>query len=105
MDLRKYKLYILDYDGCLIDSMPMWRDSASSYIRYLGYTPKEDLDERIPIFTDLYCAELIKEEYHLPMTIDEIMKGIDEYVDYTIDNYDLDICVNTLWNIIKKENN
>ena len=82
MDLRKYKLYILDYDGCLIDSMPMWRDSASSYIRYLGYTPKEDLDERIPIFTDLYCAELIKEEYHLPMTIDEIMKGIDEYVDY-----------------------
>ena len=44
MDLRKYKLYILDYDGCLIDSMPMWRDSASSYIRYLGYTPKDDFD-------------------------------------------------------------
>ena len=66
MDLRKYKLYILDYDGCLIDSLPMWRDSASSYIKHLGYTPKEDLDERIPIFTDLYCAELIKEEYHLP---------------------------------------
>ena len=53
MDLRKYKLYILDYDGCLIDSLPMWRDSASSYIKHLGYTPKEDLDERIPIFTDL----------------------------------------------------
>ena len=81
MDLRKYDLYILDYDGCLIDSMPMWRDSASSFIKYLGYEPRVDLDERVPIFTDLYCAELIKEEYNIPMSIDEIMKAIDDYVD------------------------
>ena len=81
MDLRKYELYILDYDGCLIDSMPMWRDSASSFVKYLGYNPKEDLDSRIPIFTDIYCAKVVKEEYGIPMTIDEIKESIDNYVD------------------------
>lgn len=81
MDLKKYDLFILDYDGCLIDSMPMWRYSASSYIKYLGYSPKEDLDERIPIFTDIYCARVIKEEYHIPMSVSEIKDDIDRYVD------------------------
>ena len=81
MDLRKYDLYILDYDGCLIDSMPMWKYSASSYIKYLGYNPKEDLDERIPIFKDIYCAKVVKEEYNIPMSVEEIKESIDNYVD------------------------
>lgn len=38
-------------------------------------------------------------------TDDECFAEVDECVDYTIDNYDLDVCVNTLWNIIEKENN
>ena len=86
MDLKKYDLFILDYDGCLLDSMPMWRDSASSYIKYLGKIPAPDLDERIPIFTDRYCAEVIKEEYDLKPSIEEIMKDIDLFVD---NNYPL----------------
>jgi HAD superfamily hydrolase (TIGR01509 family) len=83
MDLTKYDLYILDYDGTLLDSMPMWRDSAKSYISYLGKTPAPDLDDRIPIFTDRYCAEVIKEEYNLIPTVDEILKDIDHFVDMT----------------------
>ena len=81
MDLNKYDLFILDYDGCLLDSMPMWRFSASNYIKSLGLTPKSDLDERIPIFTDRECAVILKEEYCLDKSIDLIMKEIDEFVD------------------------
>lgn len=81
MDLRKYDLYILDYDGTLIDSMPMWRSIASKYIKHLGYIPKEDLDDRIPIFTNKSCAETLKIEYDIPMSVQEIMEDISEYVD------------------------
>lgn len=81
MNLRDYKLYILDYDGSLLDSMPMWKNSASSFVKYLGHYPKEDLDDRIPVFTDRECGMVLKEEYHLEWDIDTIMKMIDEYVD------------------------
>lgn len=81
MNLRDYKLYILDYDGSLLDSMPMWKNSASSFVKYLGYNPKEDLDDRIPVFKDRECGMVLKEEYHLEWDIDTIMKMIDEYVD------------------------
>jgi len=81
MSLRDYELYILDYDGSLLDSMPMWRNSASSFVKYLGYEPKEDLDDRIPVFTDRECGITLKNEYNLDYDVDTIMKMIDDYVD------------------------
>ena len=81
MDLLKYDLYIFDYDGCLLDSMPMWRSSASNFIKSLGKEPEEGLDERIPIFTDIECGIKLKEEYNLNYDIDTIMSMINEFVD------------------------
>ena len=81
MNLLKYDLYILDYDGCLLDSMPMWRTSASDFIKNLGLIPKEDLDERIPIFTNRECGVLLKEECNLENDINSIMERINEFVD------------------------
>jgi hypothetical protein len=48
----------------------MWKYSASSYIKYLGYNPKADLDERIPIFKDIYRAKVVKEKYNIPISVE-----------------------------------
>lgn len=73
---------IFDADGTLLDSMPMWAGVASGYLSTMGIEAKEDLDERFKEMSLYQSAVLLKEEYELPLTLDEIGAGINSRVDY-----------------------
>ena len=65
MDFLKYKNYIFDFDGTLVNSMPYWISRPSEFIKYKGLNPKEDLDKRVFFFESLEAAEALKNEYNL----------------------------------------
>ncbi len=46
-NLNRFKAAVLDYDGTILDSMPMWLNAASNYLRKMGCEPSPDLDALI----------------------------------------------------------
>ena len=73
---------IFDADGTLLDSMPIWSGVGSGYLRTMGIEAREDLDERFKEISLYQSAVLLKEEYALPMTLEEIGAGINKMVDH-----------------------
>lgn len=73
---------IFDADGTLLDSMPMWSGVGSGYLNTMGIEAKEDLDERFKDMSLYQSALCLKEEYDLPLSIEEIGAGINKMVDH-----------------------
>jgi len=73
---------IFDADGTLLDSMPIWSGVGSGYLRTMGIEAKEDLDERFKEISLYQSAVLLKEEYELPLSLEEIGQGINNMVDH-----------------------
>ncbi len=77
----KHKGVIFDLDGTLLDSMPIWDNIGSKYLRTLGLAPAEDLHEKIKIMSLLQCAGLLREQYCLPYTEEKIMQQINALIE------------------------
>jgi len=73
---------IFDADGTLLDSMPIWSGVGSGYLRTLGIEAEEDLDERFKEISLYQSAVLLKEEYGLELSLEEIGAGINNMVDH-----------------------
>lgn len=73
---------IFDADGTLLDSMGIWTGVGSGYLRAMGIEAKEDLDERFKDMSLYQSARCLKEEYALPLSIEEIGAGINKMVDH-----------------------
>ncbi|MBQ2829362.1 MAG: HAD family phosphatase [Clostridia bacterium] len=79
----KIKGAIFDVDGTLLDSMFTWRHRGELYLESLGITPREGLHLDVRRLGFIKSADMIKEEYNLPLSPDEIrdemMKVVDNY--------------------------
>lgn len=67
---------IFDMDGTLLDSMWIWDTMGTEHLKYLGYEPREDFNRFFTNFTLVQAATYYKEEYGVPMEIDEIIRSI-----------------------------
>lgn len=65
---------IFDLDGTLLDSLWAWEHSGSNFVRSQGFEPPAELDEQLVQMSLLDGAQLIKETYHLPYTLEEIVE-------------------------------
>ena len=80
MKFNDYYNYVFDYDGTLIDSMEMWYGFSSDFIKSLGYKPKSDLDNRVKYLSLYDTAIILKDEYNMDDSIDDIMQKINDYI-------------------------
>jgi len=71
---------IFDMDGTLLDSMPIWKDLGPNMLRSMGVEPAPDLADRVMVLTLREGAQLCKEEYGLPLSVDEIIQQIEDRV-------------------------
>ena len=67
---------IFDLDGTLLDSTAMWDELDGIYLRSVGKQPLDGLSERLHPLTLIQAAELIKSEYKLSQTPEEILTSI-----------------------------
>ncbi len=71
---------IFDVDGTLLDTMPMWEHASENYLRSIGVTPEENLAEKLYTYTMERAAIYMKETYHLDMTTEAIVQGVNETI-------------------------
>ena len=71
---------IFDMDGTLLDSMYIWNNIASDYLKKHGVRPRADLDEKVSRMTLSQAAAYIKETYVIERTEDQIVSDVNEIV-------------------------
>ena len=67
---------VFDVDGTLLDSMDIWQEAASLYLKGIGVEPREDLGRILFPMTVEQGAAYVIEEYGLKQTKEEIAKGV-----------------------------
>ena len=72
---------IFDFDGTLFDSMFIWDTAGEVYLRSIGIEPREDLQKVLKPMSLLQSATYIREKYVIPLTVEEIMGGINHTVE------------------------
>jgi len=72
---------IFDFDGTLFDSMFIWDTAGEVYLRSIGIEPREDLQKVLKPMSLLQSATYIREKYRVPLTVEEIMDGINHTVE------------------------
>ena len=72
---------IFDFDGTLFDSMSIWETAGADYLSSLGYTAEEGLSEKLKAWSMMQSAEYLKEQYGLPMSVAEIIAGVNKTVE------------------------
>ena len=78
--LNKYKLFIVDYDGTLIDSMGMWRHLLSSFLKHNNISFDVDIDEISKEQTNSESVKYIHDNYFSNITYKELDNKMYEYV-------------------------
>ena len=74
---------IFDLDGTLLDSMFIWDTIGEEYLRSLGKEPHEDLKETFMALTLEEAAEYYREHYRVPLSVKEIVDGVNAMVEQT----------------------
>jgi HAD superfamily hydrolase (TIGR01509 family) len=72
---------IFDFDGTLFNSMFIWDTAGEVYLRSIGIEPREDLQNVLKPMSLLQSVTYIREKYVIPLTIEEIMDGINHMVE------------------------
>ena len=66
------KAAVFDLDGVLLDSMGIWNDLGARYLRSLGVTPEEGLNEILFSMSMEQGAEYLHTHYALPQSAAEV---------------------------------
>ena len=72
---------IFDFDGTLFDSMFIWDTAGEVYLRSIGKEPEANLQKILKPMSLLQSAEYIREKYHIPHSVEEIMDGVNRTVE------------------------
>lgn len=77
----KLKCAIFDFDGTLFDSMHIWESVAEIYLRSLDIVPKPTVRNDVREMCLHQSANYLREEYDLPLSVEQIMEGINQTVE------------------------
>lgn len=72
---------IFDFDGTLFDSMQIWVDAGELYLKSVGVTAERELWKKLKTMSLLQSAEYLKDAYNLPLSVKNIMDGINRVVE------------------------
>lgn len=71
---------IFDFDGTLFDTMAVWDTAGEDYLRRIGMTPKETINEELKAMSLKQAAETIREQYRIPKSTEMIIDEVNEMV-------------------------
>ena len=71
---------IFDVDGTLLDSMSVWANIGADYLRFLGYEPRENLNETFKSMSLYQAACYYQSEYAVTLSTEEIIAGVNDRI-------------------------
>ena len=72
---------IFDVDGVLLDSMTIWKDLGSKYLRNKGIKPECELNTILFSMSMEQGAIYLKERYGLSESVEEVLEGIRKMIE------------------------
>lgn len=75
----KHSVYIFDFDGTLVDSMPYWSEKMLNILRTTGTPYPDDVIRYITTLGDAGTAKYFRDGLHVPLTIEEMYAMMDSY--------------------------
>ena len=78
--LNKYKLFIVDYDGTVLDSMRMWNTMLSEFLKSENIKFDVDIDKLAKEQTNKESVEYIHENYFSNITKSELENKMYDFV-------------------------
>lgn len=72
---------IFDVDGTLLDSMFIWDTIGETYLRSLGITPRENLNQTFKNMSLYQAARHYQDEYGVSLSTDQIMAGVNQMIE------------------------
>lgn len=80
IDFSQYDLFIVDFDGTIVDTMTMWRDICPNFIRSVNKVPDSDVYLKITSKTNLEIARYIRDTYLTEYTYEEVTYMFFEFI-------------------------
>ena len=74
----KLNYAIFDLDGTVLDSLPIWDNLGVDMLRSQGYDPDPALGKQLKIMTMTDGAQLCKDLFHMPQSIEEIAALVED---------------------------
>ena len=74
----RLKYAIFDLDGTVLDSLPIWDNLGVDMLRSQGYDPDPALGKQLKIMTMTDGAQLCKDLFHMPQSIEEIAALVED---------------------------
>lgn len=78
--LNKYKLFIVDYDGTILNSMSMWNTLLSNFLKDNNIKTDIDIDKMAIEQTNSESVEFMRKMFFTDLTFDELADKMYEYV-------------------------
>lgn len=76
--LQAIRAVILDLDGTLLDSMPLWHEIDLAFLRENGVEPPENISEIVGKMSITEWAEYFIREFSMPHTPEQVIRRIEE---------------------------
>lgn len=72
---------IFDMDGVLLDSMPVWQNAGSSFLKQMNRTPFENLDEELRTMSLMESVGYLIQTYDLNMNTNQVLTALNDSMD------------------------
>lgn len=63
INFNDYDLFIVDFDGTIVDTMAMWKDICPNFVRSMNKEPSNDIYIKITSKTNVEIARFVRDEY------------------------------------------
>lgn len=68
--------FIFDLDGTLLDSLGMWSELTSRFLRANGIAPPPDIDRMVKPMTVSEATAYVIQQFHLPLTVEDAIRQV-----------------------------
>ena len=80
LNFNDYDLFIVDFDGTIVDTMKMWKTICLDFVKSLNINPKEDLYNKISSRTNIEIAGIIRDEYLKQYSYNEVENMLFDFI-------------------------
>lgn len=79
-NLKEYDLFLVDFDGTIIDSMVMWRHICPSFLEYKNIETNDDVLALVKSLTNLEIAKMMRDRYFPNSSYEEVVSDFFEFI-------------------------
>lgn len=80
LSLKDYDLFIVDFDGTIVDTMEMWKHICPNFIESLGKPKDDQIYLKITSKTNVEIANFVRDEYLQEHSYEEVTKMFFDFI-------------------------